>query len=512
MIGSATVSRPHVIFGFCLPIAILVGYILAEPAEVSSFVCLAVILGIVCIPMVIKWHHLLMLFSCNAAMAISFAPGRPSFWEMFGIISICLLMMNRSLGDPINFYKVNQISKSLIFLTIIVLGTAYANGVSFGSMGGAGAGGQRYVMLLAGIATYFCMSTLDVPFLRGAKVVGIYFLSSFTGLVGYIALLLGPSVATYIGILFPMGAINDEVEANVSDVTGTAFMRYGNLSTPAISIFCLMIARYGIKGLIDYRKPWRILVILISLLGCFYSGFRSNLVLIGLTFIFVFIFEGLIKTRYFILFILAGALGLGGLFIFSDRLPLPVQRAVCFVPGIKIDPFVQASADDSTQWRLNMWQQVVPTIPQYLIKGRGYGISQREMELMEEDMNYGGRTKSYEFYMVTGDYHNGPLSVIVPFGIFGSIGFLWFIYASIKTLYGYYRDGDARLKLFNTFLLSYFIAQLICFTFVFGSLFGQMVIFASLMGLGVALNTGISSVTVKKPSTGDFIKYRKVTI
>jgi hypothetical protein len=159
-----------------------------------------------------------------------------------------------------------------------------------------------------------------------------------------------------------------------------------------------------------------------------------------------------------------------------------------------------------------MWQQVVPTIPQYLIKGRGYGISQREMELMEEDMNYGGRTKSYEFYMVTGDYHNGPLSVIVPFGIFGSIGFLWFIYASIKTLYGYYRDGDARLKLFNTFLLSYFIAQLICFTFVFGSLFGQMVIFASLMGLGVALNTGISSVTVKKPSTGDFIKYRKVTI
>jgi hypothetical protein len=29
--------------------------------------------------------------------------------------------------------------------------------------------------------------------------------------------------------------------------------------------------------------------------------------------------------------------------------------------------------------------------------------------------------------MYAGDYHNGPLSILIPFGLFGMIAFLWLL-------------------------------------------------------------------------------------
>jgi len=49
---------------------------------------------------------------------------------------------------------------------------------------------------------------------------------------------------------------------------------------------------------------------------------------------------------------------------------------------------------------------------------------------------------------LAGDYHNGPLSVIIPFGVFGVIAFVWFLLRASKGLVG--RTIYTAIPLFPT--------------------------------------------------------------
>jgi hypothetical protein len=92
---------------------------------------------------------------------------------------------------------------------------------------------------------------------------------------------------------------------------------------------------------------------------------------------------------------------------------------------------------------------------------------------------------------LAGDYHNGPLSVILPFGIWGVITFVWFLFAAIRVLHANYRYGDSSLRMINTFLLAAFVARVIFFFLLVGALNSDMLVFCGLLGLSVSLNGGV---------------------
>ena len=97
-----------------------------------------------------------------------------------------------------------------------------------------------------------------------------------------------------------------------------------------------------------------------------------------------------------------------------------------------------------------------------------------------------------ESQMMSGDYHNGPLSVLIPFGVWGMIGWLWFLAAGVRTLYLNHRHGSARFQTVNTFLFALFLARIILFFFVFGGFETELAVFAGLVGLGICLNGGVA--------------------
>ena len=76
---------------------------------------------------------------------------------------------------------------------------------------------------------------------------------------------------------------------------------------------------------------------------------------------------------------------------------------------------------------------------------------------------------------LSGDYHSGPLSVILPFGIWGAIAFLWFLIAGIWALHHNRLYGDPALQTINTFLVfAVFLAKIITFILIFGALSSDM--------------------------------------
>jgi hypothetical protein len=222
-------------------------------------------------------------------------------------------------------------------------------------------------------------------------------------------------------------------------------------------------------------------------------------ILVGLVLILVFCFEGLIRSRLMPIMVL-GLLLAGGLTVgFSDKLPGPFQRCLTILP-LKLNPDVRLNAEASTNWRLQIWESLLPQIPRYLLLGKGLGIDSNDLNSYQDLGNdqVGGEVGGG--FTVAGDYHNGPLSLIIPFGIWGCIAFLWFLVAGLKVMWANYKYGDPDLRRINVFLLSYFIAKIVVFFFVFGGFYLDMFGFAGVVGLAVSLNGGVAKpVRVTRP-------------
>ena len=109
-----------------------------------------------------------------------------------------------------------------------------------------------------------------------------------------------------------------------------------------------------------------------------------------------------------------------------------------------------------------------------------------------------GMINSYEQAMLAGDYHSGPLSVIIPFGIGGVVAFLWVLIAGFRILLSNYRFGDARLRRINSVILAYYLAYCISFFLIFGAFNSQLFIFLGAAGLSISLNGGVKRAPASK--------------
>jgi O-antigen ligase len=238
--------------------------------------------------------------------------------------------------------------------------------------------------------------------------------------------------------------------------------------------------------------PLFITVIALTLLG----GFRSTVIHFILTFGFLFCLEGLTKTRMMPMLLLGLVLGGATMIPFTRQLPLSMQRALSFLP-LPVDPVTKADAMNSTEWRLKMWQDLLPDVPKYLIVGKGYSINANEMQMVRANL---GVAENAGGAIMVGDYHNGTLSVLITYGIFGMIAFLWFICAAVRVMYQNYKYGAPELKRANCVLLAYFLTRTVMFFFGAGALYSEMINFTGLIGLSVSLNGGVAKpVLVPQP-------------
>lgn len=515
MSNALALIRSLVIYSLCLPLAIFLGYLLAMPMDTASFTIIVVALFLPLVPILLKWHHLL-LFGCwNTSMAMFFLPGRPNLWLVMAAVSFSLSIGQHILNRNIRFLSVPSVTRPLIFLLLVVLLTAKMTG-GFGmrAMGGDSIGGKRYILLIGAVVGYFGMTCFRVPEGKAFTYVAAYFLGTLTGIVGSLAPFVGPSFY-FIFALFPvenMSALFGGEQGEVST------LRLGGLTFATMAVYYFLLARHGIREMFSlsdrwrilpcrlrgglwFYQPWRILLFLAMIWISLMGGYRSTAVTLGLAFLFHFYLEGMFRSHLLPVFTLCGILTLAVTLPMVHKMPIAVQRSLSFLP-VEVDPAAREAADASSEWRLRIWRTVLPTVPQYLLLGKGYAISASDL-IMANDTQGRGAAGDSETSILAGDYHNGPLSLIIPLGIFGVIGFLWFLYAGFKVLLNNYRYGDPALRQVNIFLLSYFLARLFYFTFIFGAFHGELAIFTGLIGLSVSLNGGMRQpqpVPVEKPA------------
>ena len=476
--------RLLIAYAVAIPLALMLGYLVATP-DMASVAVVGMVLFVLLVPLLIQWSHPLLILCWNSAFIVGFLPGSLPLWMVFAGLTFGMGMIHRLMGRR-NFLRVPELTRPILFLAAVVLLTGrLRGGLGMRLLGGTSFGGKYYFFILAAIMGYFALTSERISPLKSERAVKWYFLSGATWGMSNLLYGLGPVFFMLYYIVSPDPAYGQAS----ADFNEGVVKRFGGLGSTGSTLACFVLARWGLRGALDVSKPWRLLLLLAAIVASLFSGFRSQAAFLGILLVVQFIAEGLWKTPVLPVLCAAGLLGLAPFLFFTNKMPAAVQRSLASLP-VDIDPNVRAEAEASTEWRWEMWGVVWREVPKYLLLGKGYAIDPVDLYLTAEATR-SGLLRDYEVALFAGDYHNGPLSVLMPFGIFGMIAFLWLLGAGVMVLYYNYRYGEARLKQVNLALLSYFLTQSLFFFVVFGAFSSELSVFLGILGFSVSLNGGM---------------------
>jgi hypothetical protein len=493
MTNAKSAVQALLIYGLIVPLALLVGYLMATPTDLASAGTVGLMLSAISLPLLLKWHHPMLVLTWSMGTSVFFLPGSPSVWMLTAFASLGICFAQRALDRDMRFISVPSLAWPILCLGMVVIVTAEVTG-GFGMrvFGGSFFGGRRYILILAGIAGFFALTGLRIPRERAHLYLGMFFLASLTNAVSSI-IPYGPKQLYFLALIFPVNSTDAAPVTDTFDLTmssGPTITRFFGMTLAATGAFNYLLARYGVGNSIALKSPWRLALLLIVFIGGTLGGFRGFVITSTLTFLLVFAFEGLLRTKY-ALGLLGGAVLILTLLVPGARyLPVSVQRSLSTLP-LDIDPVARIDAEASSEWRLQMWAMAMPEASTYFWSGKGLSMDAREAELTTQ-FSRRSLTSSQEAAIMTGEYHSGPLTVLIPFGIWGMLAWIWLLAAGVRATYRNYRHGHPDLKTINTFLFAYFLARTLLFFLIYGNLYSDVADFLGLLGLSIALNHGIA--------------------
>jgi len=395
-------------------------------------------------------------------------------------------VLQRATNKDMRFISAPQITWPFLILIAVVIATAkLTGGIGLRSMGSDVIGGKKYVTLLVGILGYFALTARRIPPRQAGLYVALFFFGGAFAVVGDLVSFI-PSAFSFIFLFFPPnGYAFGGAESN---------LRLAGLAVTSSAIFSFMLAKYGIRGIFLAGKLWRPFLFMMFSVFVLFGGFRSIVISCALLFVIQFFLEGMHRTNLLSIFMFIGVTMAVVIVPLADKLPYTFQRALAFLP-LNISSDARMDAQSSEDWRVEIWKAELPQIPSHLLLGKGYALT--EADLASTGGPFRAMSAADLGSAVAGDYHSGPLSVIIPFGIWGVLALFWLMFAGARALYNNYRNGDPALRTVNCLLFASLLTNIFCFFFIFGGLENETQTLAGLFGLSVALNGGICRAPAK---------------
>ena len=486
--------RSIITYAVCIPLAAVIGYMLTKPLSFSEAAMYCILLTILVFPLLAKYHYPLMLACWSMPISLFFIKTSPSIGMVMMVISFGISVFDRILARQTKFITVPELILPLIVMALVVIFTAeLTGGIGLRSLGGDVYGGKKYVFLFVGILGYFALVARPIPPEKAKLYISLYLLGGVLSIISDLASIL-PGGLRFIYLLIPASGVGSQSLAT-SDFAG-GVSRLPGTGSAALTVFMWMLAYFGVRGLLITKSPWRTIFFVVAFCTIGLGGYRSAIMQSIAIFGILFYMARLHRTPMLFVFILAAVVLAAGVLPFASRLPMVMQRSLAFLP-LDLSPEALQSAQGSTDWRVNLWSSVAQEIPKYFFVGKGYSISMEDWTDIEvgNTATYGKISGEDEPLAISGDFHNGPLSVIIPFGIWGVLAFLWIVFVCIWVLFRNYRYGLPAFRLINSFLLAQLLVKLLIFLTVFGAMQNDIGSFMACVGFSVALNNGVAKPT-----------------
>lgn len=494
VLASDTVAQIAFLIPFlvAIPMALLFGFSLSSPDSLFNIGIMVLCFGAMLLPIFIRYHQPLLIASWNMPIAFFFLPGSPKLWMVMVLVSLSVLAVSGGLArnlDPNATAKRNHATKYVTWSLFILVGLVMLTASLRGGIGGRAFGSEvyganKYLPIPLAAMGFFALSRINIPSEQAGRTI-LFFFSGYLFLaVSNLAYMAGPSFY-WLYYIFPTDYAISQAQ---SDETMSGLTRLSGIAFSMIGVFCYILARFGIRKTMEVRYLPCLLMMLLALGLSTLGGFRSLLGLFFLIFIFQFYYEGLFRSHLFPLFTIFGVILMACCILFVNKMPVSMQRTLSFLP-VQVDAMAASDAKASAEWRFRMWSVLWTEVPKYLVVGKGYRLDPADLALFEwARTTHRGHFEDYEEAMVVGNYHSGPLSVLLSFGISGVLAVLFFWGAGIRMLRENLTRGSPELRSINIALLSFFVAHIVFFLFVFGELSTDLPLFCGLLGLSAALN------------------------
>lgn len=359
-----------------------------------------------------------------------------------------LLFLMRKLHFKVRF---GELELWTLLIIACILQAYMRNPVGLSFFGAGNVGGRPYLVIALWIASAGILSTLIVPpkELKWALRLSL--------------------IGGFLGIPLQMARSGSLATTSTEDLS----------RIPTLSTCAILLSRWVSSRLSPLRAcfhPLWALVILASIAMAAGSGYRNTVASIGFIYLAGIFYHG--GFRSFMGSLLVGCFALLLLALINLNFPLPgnMQRALSPLPGTWEEQH-RAAADQSTEWRVEMWKEALFTDRwiQNKFLGDGIGMTAAQLEQNETlSVTRGGKSSSgllvqQENMLASGSYHSGPVHSV---RMVGYVGLLILLLTMIRVAVHAHRQ-ILRCKGTEWFSIALFfgiplMTQPFFFTFVFG--------------------------------------------
>src|SRR6266446_3883411 len=185
MTAASSLFRSLIVYAVCVPLAIVLGYLMAQPFDWTTFTVLGALFFLLAVPLLMRWYHPWLIATWNMCLVLPFLPGKPAARMALAWIGLGIAVGQYVLNRRLKFLNVPSVTRPLLFMVLVVLVTAKCTGgIGLNSLGSDVAGGRRYIELLTAIAGYFAITSQRIPPQRAMLYMALYFLGAITQSVG----------------------------------------------------------------------------------------------------------------------------------------------------------------------------------------------------------------------------------------------------------------------------------------------------------------------------------------
>ncbi len=420
----------------------------------------------------------------GSAFMLPMIPGRPFLWEISALLGwsglVMLVILRRT--DP-EFGANLRRNRWAIFASIAYIGVLFylmrTHGFGIRAFGGDRIGGRVYLQQIACTVfpILFCALKFDERSLY--RLYLVHLVLSVTFMVSDFALAGGTELWW---VFYFLDLANDAISFEMGTSAG-GMRRFQSFTIVAVAMYQALLVMQPMRRFFDrhviFTAPLLLGILAMGLPG----GHRGILVM--------FIGIGLLcgwAQRIFnaprVLMALAIATLLTAtVYTVARDLPLAAQRTLAVLPGIEINAVAVEDARATYEGRVTMRQIGIDLIPNYLWRGRGFGLADEAVPYFGYDP-YGVITE----HVNMGRFYNGPIGLMVNTGIPGTVflmGFIFFVSRVAYRILVYIRrhganDGFLRL---SCVVASLWLTQTFVFIFVHGDADFAMNTFGLIAGI-----------------------------
>ncbi len=465
--------------------ALFVGFNLASNPFLLVF-SIVFAVWLVLIPYHAKLAIYLSVATFSSALILPYFPGRPYLWEFAALLAwsglIITISLRRYAPDTKHYIrKYRWLFVAIACYCVVLIITMSERGFGLRIMGTDQQGGRFYFQQLMCSIFPLLFVLVRMPERTLIKLYVLQCLLTFSFLVSDFALSWAGGLWSNVLQFFELSgdATNFEMQAQRFGIR-----RFQSLSYIGLGLMLLILLYYKLEDFFSGKALY-----LVPLAGAVFgvgllSGHRFLSLILMITCLFLgwtqrfYNLQNILKTS------MATIIVLIPLILYAEYLPLSAQRALSYIPGIRIENVARANGEATLNTRRLLRIEGWKMIPEYFWIGRGFTMPTRDYSHIY-DPTY------ITMHVNQGRFYNGFIGLMVNTSVFGTLFMLIFLaagsYLAFAIMKILRRHGcDDLFTRLCCIVSSLWMANVIAFLFFHGDSEFAMKTFSLQAGLMIA--------------------------